>query len=83
MNEFYLIYYKLLSEFEKIKGKKSFKERTIFDRKGKKMRRKLEKGYIAGVDSAIKVLKEIRKEFEQNACEEMEYKERSTIQQIH
>ena len=76
-----LFYYRVLAEFEKMKGKRSYYERTIFDRKGEKMRRKLEKGYIAGVNSAIKSLKATRKvflkEYENN---QMEHQERTFIQ---
>lgn len=81
MNEFEIYYFKALSALEKVKSKRSFKERTIFDFKGKRMRRKLEKGYIAGVNSAIRVLKKVKKEVDViNAKEEMEHQERAFIQ---
>ena len=62
MNEFDIFYFKTLSALEKVKSKRSLKERTIFDFRGKFMRRKLEKGYISGVNSAIRVLKNVKKE---------------------
>lgn len=81
MNVLDLFYYKLLSELEKEKAKRSFLERTIFDFKGKKMRRKLEKGYLAGLNSSIRKLKKVKKDFDKlNAEEEVEYKERAFIQ---
>lgn len=81
MNELDLFYYKLLSELQKQKAKRSFWERTIFDFKGKRMRRKLERGYISGVDSSIKTLKRVKKDFDRlNVEAEVEYKERSSIQ---
>lgn len=81
MNNLDLFYYKLLSEFEKQKAKRSFLERTIFDFKGKKMRRKLEKGYLAGINNSIRTLKRVKKDFDKlNAEEEVEYKERAFIQ---
>ena len=63
MNELELFYYRVLSELEKIKGSRCYNERTICDFKGKRMRRKLEKGYIAGIKSAIKMLKKVKVEF--------------------
>lgn len=81
MNEFEIFYFKALSALEKVKSKRSLNERTIFDFKGKFMRRKLEKGYIAGVNSAIRVLKKVKKEVDVlNAKEEMEHQERAFIQ---
>lgn len=80
MNEFEIYFYKVLSALEKVKSKRSFKERTIFDFKGKRMRRKLEKGYISGVNSAIRVLKNVKKEVDVlNAKDEMEHQERTFI----
>ena len=80
MNEFEIYFYKVLSALEKVKSKRSFKERTIFDFKGKRMRRKLEKGYISGVNSAIRVLKNVKKEVDVlNAKYEMEHQERTFI----
>ncbi len=81
MNDFEIYYYKAISELEKVKSKRSLRERTIFDFWGKRMRRKLEKGYIAGVNSAIKVLKKVKKEVDLlNEAAELEHKERSFIQ---
>lgn len=81
MNEFEIFYFKALSALEKVKSKRSLNERTIFDFKGKFMRRKLEKGYIAGVNSAIRVLKKVKKEVDLlNEAAELEHKERSFIQ---
>lgn len=80
MNEFEIYFYKVLSALEKVKSKRSYKERTIFDFKGKRMRRKLEKGYISGVNSAIRVLKNVKKEVDVlNAKDEMEHQERTFI----
>ena len=62
MNDFEIFYYKAVGELEKVKSKRSYKERTIFDWKGKRMRLKLEKGFISGVNSAIKVLKKVKKD---------------------
>lgn len=59
-----LYFYKVLAELENVKSVRSFKERTIFDFKGKKMRRKLEKGYLSGINSSIKVLKKVKKDFD-------------------
>lgn len=81
MEELELFYYRVLSELEKIKSKRSYKERTIVDWKGKKLRRKLEKGYIAGINSAIKSLKKTRAEFIKDyAVSQMEPQERTFIQ---
>lgn len=81
MTEFDLYYFKVIGELEKVKSKRSLKERTIFDKEGKRMRQKLEKGYIKGVQSAIKVLKSVKKDFDkQNEEREMEHKERAFIQ---
>lgn len=83
MEELDLYFYQVLAALENEKSKRSYNERTIFDFKGKKMRRKLEKGYYAGVKSAIKVLKKVKKEFDlKYAVEEVENKERAFIQQI-
>lgn len=81
MNEFDLYYFKAISELEKVKSNRSLNERTIFDFKGKRMRQKLEKGYISGVNSAIKVLKRVKKEVDKlNEEREVEHKERTFIQ---
>lgn len=80
MKDFDLYYFKAISEVEKIKAKRSYNERTIFDWKGKKMRRKLERGYISGVNSAIKVLKKLKKEFDlENENDKLENQEKSFI----
>lgn len=78
----FLIYYlKAVSALEKVKSDRSYNERTIFDWKGKRMRRKLEKGYISGVNSAIKILKKVKKDYEKDYAErEMEYKETTSSQ---
>ena len=79
--DFDIYYFKALSELEKVKSKRSYNERTIFDSKGKKMRRKLEKGFLNGVDSAIKVLKRVKKEFNsEKDSETLEHKERTFVQ---
>ena len=81
--DFDLYFYKAISELEKIKAKRSLKERAIFDKDGKKLRLKLEKGYVSGVNTAIDVLKRVRKEFLKDyESAEMEDKERTFIQQI-
>ena len=81
MNELELFYYRALSELEKIKGVRCYNERTLCDWKGKRMRRKLEKGYIAGVKSAIKALKKVKMEFYKDyANNQVEDKERTFIQ---
>ena len=80
MNDFEIFYYKAVSELEKVKSKRSYKERTIFDREGKKMRLKLEKGFISGINSAIKVLKKVKKDVDLlNAASEVEHKERTFV----
>lgn len=66
MEEINLFYYTFLSELEKAKSKRCYSERVVFDKDGKKVRRKLEKGYVAGVSSAISVLKKVKKEFDKN-----------------
>lgn len=81
MVEFEIYFYKVLSALEKVKSKRSFKERTFFDFNGKRMRRKLEKGFISGVNAAIRVLKNVKKEVDVlNAKEEIEHQERTFIQ---
>ena len=78
--DFNLYFYKVIGELEKIQSKRSYKERTIFDKKGKKMRRKLEQGYISGVKAAIKVLYKVKKEVDMSyANEKVEDKERAFI----
>ncbi len=78
MRELDLFFYNLLSEFEKKKAKRSFWVRTIFDKKKEKMERKLEKGFVNGVDSSIEILKKIKKEFDKRyALAEFEHKERT------
>lgn len=78
--EFEIYYYKVISELEKKKSKRSLDERTLFDWKGKRMRRKLEKGFISGINSAIKVLKQVKKEIDkQNEEDKLEHKERTFI----
>ena len=83
MNEFEIYFFKVIGQLEKIKSDRSLNERTIFDFKGKRMRRKLEKGYISGVNSALKVLKRVKKEVDKR-CEEreMEHQERTFVQQV-
>ncbi len=81
MEELNLFYYKLLSELEKKKAKRSFWVRTILDKKKEKMERKLEKGFINGVNSSIEILKKLKKEFDKaNDERELENKERAFIQ---
>lgn len=81
MNELELFYYRFLSDLEKEKSKRCYSERTVFDWKGKRMRRKLEKGYVSGLNSAIKVLKKVKKDFDnKNVDRENEFKERAFIQ---
>ena len=80
MNEFVIFYFKTLSALEKVKSKRSLKERTIFDFRGKFMRRKLEKGYISGVNSAIRVLKNVKKEVDSlYETSDMEHTKRTTL----
>ncbi len=81
MRELDLFYYKLMSEIEKAKATRSYWTRTIFDKQKKKMERKLEKGYVGGLNSCIDILKKVKKEFDKTNVErEVESKERAFIQ---
>lgn len=78
MKDFELYYYRAISALEKEKSKRSLWERSVLGHKF--LRRKLEKGYISGVNSAIKVLKKVKKEFDEaNEEKIVEHKERTCL----
>lgn len=58
-----LFYNKCIASLKSLEAKRSYKERTIFDFSGKRMRRKLEKGYLKGVNDALKILAKKHKEY--------------------
>jgi len=72
--ELVVFYNKLIANLKSLEAKRSFKERTIFDWHGKRLRRKLEKGYLKGVQDGVsmvrKTYKKIIKELEKNVCQE-------------
>ena len=63
---------KVLSELKDLQAKRSYKERTIFDRKGKRMRRKLEEGYHKGLKDAICIFERRYKKFTKDLEREAE-----------
>lgn len=78
MSDLEIFYYKLLAELQKKKAERSFWTRTLLDKRKEKMYRKLEKGFCGGVNSAIVVMKKIKREFDEvYEKREMENKERT------
>ena len=69
-----IFFNQLKANLKNLQAKRSYKERTIFDFKGKRMRRKLEQGYLKGVDDCYKILlktyKRMNKELEENGYQE-------------
>lgn len=63
MEEIDLFYFKCESSLKGLQAKRSFNERCFFDFKGKRLRRKLEKGYCKGVNDALNVVKKQYKKF--------------------
>ena len=63
---------KVIAEFKTLQAKRSYKERTIFDKKGKRMRRKLEEGYHKGLKDAIRILEHRYKKFTKELEKEAE-----------
>lgn len=58
-----LFYFKCEASLKGLQAKRSYSERTIFDSKGKRMRRKLEKGYCKGLNDALSIIKKEYKKF--------------------
>ncbi len=58
-----IFYNRLLANLKNKQAERSYKERTIFDSNGKRMRRKLEKGYLKGLDDGINLVKKTYKKF--------------------
>lgn len=63
MEEIDLFYFKCESSLKGLQAKRSFTERCFFDSKGKRLRRKLEKGYCKGLSDAITILRKEYKKF--------------------
>ena len=78
MRELDLFYFQLLSEIQKKKAFRSYWTRTIFDKKKIKMERKLEKGFVGGLNSCIDILKKVKRDFDKVNNERIdELKERT------
>jgi len=58
-----VFYSQLKANLKNLQAKRSYNERTIFDWRGKKMRRKLEKGYLKGLRDGLSVLDKTYKKF--------------------
>ena len=58
-----VFYNKLKANIKDLEAKRSYNERTIFDSKGKRLRRKLEQGYLKGLGDGIKAVDKTYKSF--------------------
>lgn len=63
LQEIELFYNQILVELKDLQAKRSYSERTIFDKSGKRMRRNLEKGYHKGLRDGIKIVHRRYKRF--------------------
>lgn len=54
--EVIIFFNQLKANLKHLQAKRSYKERTIFDWHGKRLRRKLEQGYLKGVSDCLKIL---------------------------